>query len=155
MYKQEDFESINQQFKRRTLLLLLPELVLLAGLAVSFIMRIQWLTVLLLCLMGAVLLFGWGVSLSPLAAYRKYLQDLLTGRKRDYIGSFQGFDNDEVIREGVRFTPFMLNVGNSQEQNDDRLLYFDRVFPPPAWHEGMRLNISTFDKSVVDWREEV
>ena len=154
MYKQEDFESINQQFKRRAFLLLLPEIVLLTALVVSFIMRIQWLTVLLLCLMIAVFIFAWGVSLSPLASYRKYLQDLLTGRKRDYIGSFQGFDHDEVIRDGVSFTSFMLNVGNSLEQNDDRLLYFDRAFPLPTWQEGLRLHISTFDKSVVDWKEE-
>ncbi len=154
MYKQEHLESINQQLHRRALILLLVEAVLFFGLIISFAARIQWLTVVLLCLMGATLIFAWGISLSPLASYRKFLRDLLTGRKRHYFGRFQGFDSNEVIRDGVRFMPFMINVSNSPERTDERLLYFDQHFALPTWEEGIQLSISTFDKSVVDWKVE-
>ena len=155
MYTKEDLESINLQFKHRVFLLLIPEVLLCLALIISFILRVQWLSVLLFCLMGAAALFAWGIHLSPLAAYRRYLKEVLTGRKREYIGRFAGFDQNEVIRDGVRFMPFMLNVAETPEKIDDRLLYFDKQFSPPSWQEGLRLYISTFDKSVVQWREEV
>lgn len=155
MYTKDDLESINLQFKHRILILLIPETLLCLALILSFIARVQWLSVLLFCLMGATALFAWGIHLSPLAAYRRYLREVLTGRKREYIGRFEGFDPDEVIRDGVRFMPFMLNVAEVPEQKDDRLLYFDKQFSPPLWQEGLWLCIRTFDKSVVEWQEKL
>ncbi|NLD02464.1 MAG: hypothetical protein GX674_04075, partial [Clostridiales bacterium] len=50
--------------------------------------------------------------------------------------------------------PFMLNVGDAKDEKDDRLLSWDIQHPLPEWHEGMKLWVSTFDKSVCDWRLE-
>lgn len=90
----------------------------------------------------------------PVLSYRKFLRDLLSGRKRDYSGRFKGFENLNIMREGIPCRPFMLNVGDGKDEKDDRLLYWDIQHPLPEWHEGMKLWVSTFDKSVCDWRLE-
>lgn len=138
--------------KRRLFFCLLPVMVLLVGLIVSFIYRIEWLSMLLLILAGALLIFLWDTSLSPVRSYRKFLRDLLIGRKRDYSGEFRGFESLDIIREGVHCRPFMLNVGDIKQEKDDRLLYWDTHHPLPQWEEGTQLWVSTFDKSVCDWR---
>lgn len=153
MYTKEDFESINLQFRHRVFFMLIPELLLLIALILSFVFRVQWLSVLLFCLIGAIALFTWGIYLSPLASYRKYLKDLLTGRQREYLGRFLGFDANDVVRDGVRFMPFMLDVSEIPQGSDDRLLYYDKQLPPPSWQIGMQLCITTFDKSVTAWHE--
>ena len=65
-----------------------------------------------------------------------------------------GYDDMDIIREGVPCRPFMLNVGEVKDEKDDRLLYWDAHLPLPQWQEGAKLWVSTFDKSVCDWRLE-
>ena len=154
MYTQESFSAADRQFKKRLAWCLTPVFILLGALIVSFTLRIQWLSVLLLITGGALLIFLWDTMLSPLKAYRKFLRDLLGGRKREYSGVFQGFENIDIVREGVYCRPFMLNVGDVQDEKDERLLYWDIQLSLPQWQEGTRLWVSTFDKSVCDWRPE-
>ena len=154
MYTQEDFAAIDRQYKRRLLWSLIPVSILLIGLIFSFIVRIEWLSVVLLIAAGALFIFLWDTVLSPVLSYRKFLRDLLSGRKRDYSGRFKGFKNLNIIREGIPCRPFMLNVDDVKDEKDDRLLYWDIQHPLPEWHEGMKLWVSTFDKSVCDWRLE-
>lgn len=154
MYTQQDFEQVDAQMKRRLVWYLIPILALFVLLIVSFIIRIQWLSVLLLILTGVLAIFLWDISLSPVAAYRRFLRDLLAGRKREYSGCFRGFESREVTREGVPCRAFMLNVGEADDEKDDRLLYWDAYRALPDWQEGARLWVSTFDKSVCEWRPE-
>ena len=154
VYTQEDFAAIDRQYKRRLLWCLTPVSILLIGLIFSFIARIEWLSVVLLIAAGALFIFLWDTVLSPVLSYRKFLRDLLSGRKRDYSGRFKGFENLNIMREGIPCRPFMLNVGDGKDEKDDRLLYWDIQHPLPEWHEGMKLWVSTFDKSVYDWRPE-
>ncbi len=152
MYTQEDFTAVSAQVKHRLIRYLVPVAAALALLVVSFIIRMQWLSILLLILAGALAIFLWDVYLSPVLAYRRFLRDLLAGHKREYSGSFRGFESSEVTREGVPCRAFLLNVGDPADEKDDRLLYWDAYLPLPDWREGMALWVSTFDKSVCEWQ---
>jgi hypothetical protein len=154
MYTQGDLEEINSQLRRRIGLWALPQLPLLAALVYTLIIRYQVMTIVIFVLMGWIAVFAAGVSIAPVAAYRKFLRGLLGGRKRDLIGVFKGFDTDTVMRDKVRYVPLMLNVGDIGEPKDDRLLYWDANLPLPAWQPGDKLWISSHDKSVADWRKE-
>lgn len=154
MYKQEDYTALSSQLKRRLIWCLIPIALLLAALAASFAFRIQWLSVLLMIVTGALAIFLWDIALSPLVAYRRYLRDLLAGRKREYTGSFRGFEDRQMIREGVPCYAFLLNVGDPADEKDDRLLYWDAYLPLPDWQKGMGLWVSTFDKSVCQWQAQ-
>lgn len=154
MYTQEDYLVIDRQFKKRSGWVLFSVAMLLTGLIVSFVIRIQWLSVLLMVTTGFLAIFLWDLVLSPLNAYRKFLRDLLGGRKREYSGQFQGFEKLTTMRDGVAFYPFLLTIGDAENEKDERLLYWDSNLPLPPWQEGAKLWVSTFDKSVCDWRLE-
>lgn len=154
MYTPQHLSDIDKQYKQRLNWLMLAQAVLLAGLVYSLVIRSRWLTTALFIAMGALALFYWGLVLSPIYAYRKFLRDLLGGRQRPYAGQFRGFDANEHLRDNVRFMPFMLNVGDPAQPKDDRLLYWDTNFPLPAWREGEALWVNTFDKAVTDWRNQ-
>lgn len=152
MYSQENLNQIEEQFKQRLgvlgLLLLLP----MATLVYSMVVRIKWLTMLASSLTGCIAILYIGLSLSPVFYYRKHLRALLPGRKRELSGIFKGFDPHVVLRDKVRYHSFLVNIGELDDPNDDRLLYWDDHFPLPDWQEGERFWIASFDKSVVEWK---
>lgn len=154
MYTQQDYLDINAQFSRKLRLMLLLEALLLAGLVYSLVIRLKWLTILISCVMGAIAIFYTGMTLSPLYAYRKFIRQLLSGRQRELTGRFKGFDAHEVLRDNVRYLSFLLNIGEQDEPQDDRQLYFDINLPRPDWQEGDRLWVQSFDKAVTQWRLE-
>lgn len=151
MYTQQDYVDINAQFRRRWLWLVLGMLLPLAALIWSLTVRNQPLTVLITIVMLSAFIFVYGVSISPVGAYRRYLNDLLHGRNRELEGVFKGFDRQYAVRDRIRYLPFMINVGDPEEPNDDRLLYWDINLPTPDWQPGERLWIKSFDKSVTGW----
>ena len=154
MYTQSDLEEISAQLRRRIGLWTLPQLPLMAALIYTLIIRHQMLTTAVSVLMGWIAIFAAGISIAPVAAYRKFLRGLIIGRKREMSGIFKGFDQDTVMRDKVRYVPLMLNVGDIDEPKDDRLFYWDTNLPLPDWQLGDKLWISSHDKSVADWRKE-
>ena len=63
MYTEQDYTEIRGQIRRRSLALGIPAVVLLAGVIVSFVFRIKWLTMGLSVLLGAFCIFGYGMLL--------------------------------------------------------------------------------------------
>ena len=154
MYTQKDLEDISAQLWRRIGFWSLPQLSLMAALIYTLTIRNQTQTIAVFVLMGWLAIFAAGVSIAPVASYRKYLRDLLCGRKREMSGVFKGFDENSVMRDKVRYLPLMLNVGDLADARDDRLLYWDLNLQLPEWQAGERLWISSHDKAVTDWRKE-
>ena len=152
MYSQENLNQIERQFNKSLLILCLLLLLPLAALVYSLVVRIKWLTILTSCLAGAIALLYGGMTLSPIFNYRKHLRALLPGRKRELTGIFKGFDHHVVLRDKVRFYSFLVNIGETDDPNDDRQLYWDDNLPLPDWQEGERFWIASFDKSVVAWK---
>ena len=93
-----------------------------------------------------------GLYLSPVHAYRKYVKSLLRGRNRTNVGYFKGFDDEIVERDGVKLIPFLINVGNKQDELDDRLFYLDANLSTPEWQVGDLLAITSQDKAVISWQ---
>lgn len=152
MYSQENLNQIEEQFRKRLAMLGLLLLLPLAALVVSLALRIKWLTMLASILAGSLTILYVGMSLSPVFYYRKHLRLLLPGRKRELSGVFKGFEEHPVLRDKVRFYGFLLNIGELDDPIDDRQLYWDANLPLPDWQEGERFWVSSFDKSVVDWK---
>lgn len=152
LYSQHDVMDLGAQLKKRLLLWLLPLALLLAALVYTLVIRHEVLTIIVFVAMCWLVIFAWGLSLSPVRAYQRYVKDLLHGRQRELEGVFKGFDHDTVLRDKVRYLPLMVNVGDPDEAMDDRLLYWDINLALPDWREGERLWINSFDKGVTDWR---
>ena len=153
MYTQHDLDAINKQLKRRVLFWLIPEILLLGLVVYSFILRIEWLTSLMFALLCAVVLFSLVMLILPVRRYRQFLMNALYGRSRDDVAAFDIIENlQTVTREGVKFYPVTMRADTVKEELDERSYYWDANLPLPDWRKGERFWVSSFDKSVVDWK---
>ena len=151
MYTEKDFSDICEQLKKRWLALGIPALALLAAVIVSFVFRIRWLTMALSLALGAFCIFSYGMLLSPVIAYRKHLDEVLHGRVRSTTGAFKEMETQAVMRDGVKYYPMMLSVGDMEDPEDDRLFYYDANLPRPDWKTGEMLTVTAHDKSLGAW----
>ncbi|MDO5328099.1 MAG: hypothetical protein Q4G00_15500 [Clostridia bacterium] len=151
MYTEQDYTEIRGQIRRRSLALGIPAVVLLAGVIVSFVFRIKWLTMGLSVLLGAFCIFGYGMLLYPVTAYGRHLDEVLHGRVRSTTGAFKEMEEQAVLREGVRYYPMMISVGDMENPEDDRLFYYDANLPRPDWKVGEMLTVTAHDKALGAW----
>lgn len=151
MYTQDDLNATHAQLCKRTIALCVPAVILLGLMVWSFIIRIEWATMLITCVLGAYIIFTHGLLLHPIIAYQRHLKDSLMGRTRETTGTFKEMELSPVTREGVRYFPMLISVGNPNEPEDDRLFYFDAILPRPAWQVGELLTITSHDKFVANW----
>jgi len=151
MYTQSDLTLIEKQLRRRIWGLCVPCALLLAGIVVSVLpgIRLQWLTVLLTILLGGAIIFGCGMLIAPIAAYRRHLQNALHGRSHPIDVIFKSLKKEPCLRDGVVFYPMMVSEGNPDDEEDDRLFYFDVQKPLPDVQPGARLHIVYHDKSIM------
>ena len=154
MYSEQDYREISAQLRKRWIVLLVPCALLLAAVIACFILRSRLLTTALTMLLGFGFIFCYGLFISPVAAYRRHLDDVLFGRVRQITGAFKEMEETAVLREGVQYYPMLINVGNMQEPEDDRLFYYDANLPRPEWQVGDRLVITAHDKAVGAWQYE-
>ena len=151
MYTEQDYEDICSQVKRRWMALGVPALVLLGLVIVTFVFRIKWLTMALSVLLGAYCIFCYGMLLSPVIAYGRHLDEVLHGRVRSTTGAFKEMETQAVMRDGVKYYPMMISVGDMEDPEDDRLFYYDANLPRPDWKVGEMLTVTAHDKSLGAW----
>ena len=70
---------------------------------------------------------------------------------RELTGAFKEMEEGTVVRDGVRYYPVLLNVGNMEGEEDDRLFYYDANLPRPDWRRGEMLTVTAHDKAMGAW----
>ncbi len=152
MYTQTDYNEIKRQKNKRLILFLVPAALLLAGVVVSFVFRVKFLTMGLTIVLGAYTIFFYELLIAPVAAYQKHIDDALRGRTRSLTGAFKEIEQTSVVRDGVKYYPLLLNVGDMESPEDDRLFYYDCNLPIPDWKAGETLTVTAHDKAMTAWQ---
>lgn len=157
MYTQDDLTNLNRMLKKRWCMVAIPAaLVLTAAVAVFITGQLQrseqlWkLATALTLIGGAYFLFFYGVSVRPALIYRKHLRYMLSGRKRTTTGIFKSFSEDISDREGLECHAMMINIGEKNAPEDDRLFYYDVYKARPSMPLGTRVTVESNDKMVCD-----
>lgn len=155
MYSEKDWKEINDLLKKRLWITLVPGCILLAVAVWIFVYgqlnrseTLWMLTSFLSILGGGYLLFFFGVYVRPALVYRRNLRYLLTGRKRTTTGIFKEFSEDVCDREGMEVYAMLINVGQRNDPEDDRLFYYDAYKPLPEMPLGSRVTVQSNDKLV-------
>lgn len=156
MYTHEDMAEVERLLKKRWRAAAIPAaLVLAAGIALFVVGRMNrsdtmWMaTAALTVLGGGYFLFLYGVWVKPARVYRRHVDYMLNGRMRETTGVLKSFSEDVSDREGLECHAMMLNVGEKDDPEDDRLFYFDALKPWPGWAAGTRLTVKSNDKMVA------
>ena len=155
MYSEKDWKEINQLLHQRWLITLVPFTIVFGAAVAIFVYgqlnrheTLWMLTSFLTLLSGGYFLFMFGVYLRPALIYRRNLHFLLEGRKRVTPGIFKEFSEDVSDRDGMEVYPMLLNVGERNDPEDDRLFYYDAYKPLPEMPIGSRVTVYSNDKLV-------
>lgn len=151
VYTEQDFQDVKRQKNKRLLLFFIPAVLLAAGVIMSFILRIKLLTMGLTIVLGAYCIFTFELYLAPVIAYGKHIDNALHGRTRSLTGAFKEIDQTSVVRDGVKYFPMLLSVGDMDDPEDDRLYYYDCNLPIPDWQAGEMLTVTAHDKALTAW----
>ena len=155
MYSDQDWNEINALLKKRWLITLAPSgAALCAAIAIFVYGQLNrndylWmLTSALTILGGGYLLFLYGVYVRPALIYRRNLRYLLNGRKRTTTGIFKEISEDISDHDGMEVYAMLLNVGERNDPEDDRLFYYDAYKPLPSMPIGTRVTVCSNDRLV-------
>ena len=155
MYSQQDWTEINQMIRKRWLLAIVPAVIVLISAVIIFVYGqlnrsdVLWMVTSFLTLLGGgYFLFMYGVSVRPARIYRRHLSYMLTGRKRVTTGVFKAFSEDVSDRDGLECHAMMINVGDKDDPEDDRLFYYDVYKARPEMALGTRVTVQSNDKMV-------
>lgn len=152
MYTKANLDSMNQQLKKRRAAVLciaaVPCILLILNL---LIFRFPFLTYLLFCIAGCILIFGLDFFVKPVKKYTSYIDQALNGRNHDAELIFLRFEDETVEREGVTVWPVMFSAGNPKDEKDDRLYYFDARIEKPLWKPEETVHFTFHDKYISSW----
>ena len=160
MYTRQDQQQAARQAKQRTLIAFIPAAVVFALAVILFIVgrmnrsEQMWkVTAALTVLAGAYATFFYGVYAKPMRAYRNHINYMLDGRLRETTGYLIDFSENLSERNGVDCHAIMINVGEKDEREDDRLYYYDAKKLPLPVEMGTKITVVSNDMMVADIRE--
>ena len=156
MFSEKDWQEINKLLKKRWLVTLIPAGLILAAAITIFVYgqlnrseHLWKLTSFLVLLGGGYLLLAYGVYLRPALIYRTNLRYLLAGRKRTTTGYLKEISEDVFDRDGMEVYSMLINVGEKNDPEDDRLFYYDIYKPAPEMPVGTRVTVTSNDRLVA------
>ncbi|MEA5016961.1 MAG: hypothetical protein VB099_20630 [Candidatus Limiplasma sp.] len=159
MYRQEDRVSAAAEAKKRWIVTLLPgALLIVVGIIVFVICQIQrlewgWIFACACTVLGgAYVLFFYGVYLKPVLLYKKHVDYMLDGRKRETTGLLQEVAQEVTDKDGLDCYAIIVNVGDKNDPEDERLFYVDALKGRPGIPPGSRITVISNDKMVAELR---
>ena len=109
----------------------------------------QVITIAITLVWGALVIFLWGMKLSPRLSYRKYLKEIHGGLSRYEEGIITSVDEQTSFRDGLSFYGMILNIGDLENPEDERLLYWDAQLGKPTVSAGDKLRIHAHGNDII------
>ena len=156
LYSQSDRDEVIAKVKKRSMIVWAPAaLMLLLAIAAFVIYRLRhdasgWIvSAILTILSGAYFIFFYGVYLGPMRKYKRHLDYMLDGRKRVTEGILKEIAEVMQDRDGIDCYSVLINVGEKDDPEDDRLFYLDAFKSMDGFQPGERVHIESNDRMIA------
>ena len=143
LYSKNDLQQLSGQLKKRYLLLGCVMAALLAGFVVSMIIRVEWLSIVLIILFFSVAVFVIELFCIPLHRYKKLIVSALTGRTHVETLEYEKTEADTSVVDGVLCRGLIFLGSPDKHGTREQRFYWDEEFPLPAFTPAIRLHLST------------
>ena len=154
LYSEKDINLINQQLKKRYTIIFIIFGLFLALVIWSFIVRIQWLSMVAVFLAGVTLVFGIDLFCLPLHRYRKLMTSALTGRTHTETLEFDCAEEETSVVDGV-VCRGLLFLGEPDKHGErGQRFYWDMALPLPAFRPGSRVTLKYTGRNIIGYQEE-
>ncbi len=160
MYTREDQHQAQRQSTQRLMITIVPAAILFAAAVAVFIIgRVNrsekaWIiTAVLTVLAGVYAIFFYGVYAKPMLSYRNHINYMLDGRHREATGYLINFSENVSDRNGIECHAMMINVGEKDDREDDRLYYYDVKKLPIPFEIGTKITVVSNDMMVAELKQ--
>lgn len=155
LYSESDRNEALAMRKRRMLVVWLPTaLLLLLAVGMFVLYRMQhdvsgWIVSSVLTIAGGTYcIFLFGVYLRPVLKYKKHLDYMLDGRKRVTDGILKDITQAVQDRDGIDCYCVLINIGEKDDPEEDRLLYLDAYKSMAGFQVGDRIHVESNDRLI-------
>jgi hypothetical protein len=149
LYSAEMLESLNGKLKKRWILTGVVSALLLAAFVWSVVIRVEWLSILLLVLLGVFLIFFIEMFCRPLLDYRKLVVSALSGRSHDRVMEYVRTEPDSSSVDGVSCLSLIFLGDADKHGSREQLLYWDEEIPLPALQEGNSYTVRFTGRNII------
>ena len=149
LYSAEMLASLNGKLKKRWILVGIISALLLAGFVWSVVIRVEWLSIVLLALLGIFLIFFIEMFCRPLLDYRKLVVSALSGRSHDRVMEYVRTDPDLSRVDGVSCISLIFLGDADKHGSREQLLYWDEEIPLPALQEGQSYTVRFTGRNII------
>ena len=156
LYSQSDRDAVLRQRKRRMLAVWIPTAILLLLSIAAFVWyrtnhdESGWIVSGLITILGgAYCIFFYGVYLRPILKYKKHLDYMLEGNKRVTEGYLKEITETVQDHDGIDCYTVLINVGEKNDPEDDRLLYLDAYKSMAGYQTGDRIRVESNDRMIA------
>ena len=149
LYTAEMLESLNGTLKKRWILVGIVSALLLVGFVWSAAVRVEWLSVVLVVLIGGFLIFYIEMFCRPLLDYRKLMVSALSGRSHDRDMEYVRTEPDSSSVDGVSCRSLIFLGDADKHGSREMLLYWDEGIPLPALQEGKTYSVRYTGRNII------
>ena len=149
LYTAEMLESLNGRLKKRWILVGIVSALLLAGFVWSVAVRAEWLSIVLVVLLGAFLVFYIEMFCRPLLDYRKLMVSALSGRSHDRDMEYVRTEPDSSSVDGVSCRSLIFLGDADKHGSREMLLYWDEEIPLPFLQEGTTYTVRYTGRNII------
>jgi len=160
MYTRQEQQQAERQTRQRLMVTIIPAVAVFAVAVILFVIgrlnrsENMWkLTAALTLLAGVYAVFFAGVYVKPMRDYRNHINYMLDGRRRETTGYLIDFSENLSERNGIDCHAIMINVGEKDEREDDRLYYYDVKKLPVPFELGTKVTVVSNDMMVAEIRQ--
>ena len=159
MYSEEELEQVRVLEKKRLCVAVIPAALTLAAAIGLFVYgqlirndQLWMVTTALSILSGCYFFFMYGLYVRPMHMYRVHIDTMLHGRRHEASGVLKSINEKISLKNEVECCSFILNVGEMDDEEDDRLFYYDVHKGKLDIPLGTRISIQSNDMMVADYR---
>ena len=149
LYSAEMLASLNGKLKKRWILVGIISALLLAGFVWSVAIRVEWLSIALLALLGVFLIFFIEMFCRPLLDYRKLVVTALSGRSHDRVMEYVRTEPDTSSVDGVSCISLIFLGDADKHGSREQLLYWDEEIPLPALQERQSYTVRFTGRNII------
>ena len=151
LYSEKDIQQISAQLKKRYIIIFIVFALFLALVIWSFIVRIQWLSMVGVFLAGVTLVFGIDLFRLPLHRYRKLMISALSGRTHTDTFEFKESEADISVVDGISCRSLIFLGEPDKHGSREQRFYWDAEHPLPDFQTGDRITLKYTGRNIIAW----
>ena len=152
LYSEQDCTRLSAQLKKRYLILAAVLAVLAALFVVSMIIRVEWLSVVLLILFCSVAVFVIEMFCIPLHKYKKLVVSALTGRTHVETFEYESTEADLSVVDGVACHGLIFLGEPDKHGTRAQRFYWDKEIPLPAFNPGDQVTLKYTGRNIIGYQ---